>query len=279
MISYIIALIAALIIFANPLSQFFFPGPYTSSLGLSPRPKLNESLLAIDAPDAPAPKCQPDTYIARVLRREPLVIYLENFINLDERKHLLDISNPIFEPSTITHDPSTASRNTNVRDSSVALIPRTNPVRCIERRAQGLQGWRRDVWLERLRTQKYDAPSGHYNHHFDWSMNAGGWGRVSSFMVWVDDDEGSVEGGGTEFPLLEGRFGEGGSEEWCHFVECGEGHGKGNGTIFKVLPGNAVYWENFTPNGRGYEETWHAGLPVTKGTKVGLNIWSFGRIE
>lgn len=108
-------------------------------------------------------------------------------------------------------------------------------------------------------------------------------------MVWVDDEEGKVEGGGTEFPLMKGRWSEDEGGEWCRFVECDEkksedeeGEGEeagGKGTTFKVVPGNAVYWENFSPDGRGYEETWHAGLPVTKGTKVGLNIWSFGRIE
>jgi prolyl 4-hydroxylase len=53
------------------------------------------------------------------------------------------------------------------------------------------------------------------------------------------------------------------------------------GTVFRVVPGNAVYWENFRADGtgRGFEETWHAGLPVRKGVKVGLNIWSSGRIE
>ena len=108
-------------------------------------------------------------------------------------------------------------------------------------------------------------------------------------MVWVSDrDDGvdgeELEGGGTEFPLLK-RVGD---ERWCRFVECpeGEGEGKGEGeerkgVVFKVAPGNAVYWENFMADGtgRGYEETWHAGLPVRKGVKVGLNIWSSGRIE
>jgi prolyl 4-hydroxylase len=82
-------------------------------------------------------------------------------------------------------------------------------------------------------------------------------------------------------------------ERWCRFVECPEGNqGEGGeeeeseedgakGVVFKVAPGNAVYWENFMADGsgRGYEETWHAGLPVTKGVKVGLNIWTWGRIE
>ena len=121
-------------------------------------------------------------------------------------------------------------------------------------------------------------------------------------MVWVDDGStisssttagGSeledsesllLEGGGTEFPRLKRR----GDRRWCAFVECpssamgddGEDEG-GVGVVFKPLPGNAVYWENFRSDGtgRGYEEAWHAGLPVTKGVKVGLNIWSSGRID
>lgn len=213
-------------------------------------------------------------------------------------------SEPIFEPSTVTHDASVAHRDTAVRDSAVALIPRTDTVRCIEKRARALQGWRRDVWIERLRTQRYVA-GGHYSHHFDWSGNSQGWGRVSSFMVWVDATEG-LQGGGTEFPLLRTRVADaddsddvngerksGGGEPWCKLVECPKDGGDGRkedegvsksdedelGTVFKAIPGNAVYWENFAPDGRGYDETWHAGLPVKKGVKVGLNIWSFGRIE
>lgn len=174
----------------------------------------------------------------------------------------------------------------------MALVPRTDAVRCVEDRARALQGWRDDVWIERLRVQRYRA-GGHYRHHFDWSSGRGGWGRVSSFMVWVADLEGDgdgerLEGGGTEFPRLKAR----GDGRWCEFVECpgsegeegvqqGEGEEGKMGVVFKAVPGNAVYWENFMADGtgRGYEETWHAGLPVRKGVKVGLNIWSAGRIE
>lgn len=184
-----------------------------------------------------------------------------------------------------------------MRLSSVALVPRTPAVRCIEARARALQGWPADLWVERLRTQRYE-PGGHYSHHFDWSANVGGWGRVSSMMVWVQGDadsdgDGGVEGGGTEFPLL--HLG-GQKRRWCRFVECLDGTLEDNGdddddqqnseqredekgVTFKVKAGNAVYWENFRPDGKGYEETWHAGLPVRKGVKVGLNIWSAGRIE
>lgn len=114
-------------------------------------------------------------------------------------------------------------------------------------------------------------------------------------MAWIDAADG-LQGGGTEFPLLE-TITEGNRPKWCELIECedegaanGDGQrdqkklgdeegAEGKGTTFKVVPGNAVYWENFASDGRGYDETWHAGLPVKKGVKVGLNIWSFGRIE
>ncbi len=167
----------------------------------------------------------------------------------------------------------------------MAVIPRTDTVRCIEDRARALQGWRDEVWLERLRVQRYQ-PGGHYDHHFDWSTAYGGWGRVGSFMVWVDDGEGGLEGGGTEFPLLKQKE----DLRWCSFVECPAPAGRNAdaeaqagpaGVIFKPVTGNAVYWENFRADGsgRGFDETWHAGLPVIKGLKVGLNIWSWGRLD
>jgi prolyl 4-hydroxylase len=45
--------------------------------------------------------------------------------------------------------------------------------------------------------------------------------------------------------------------------------------IFKPVAGNAVYWENMRSDGSGYPESWHAGLPVKSGSKIGLNIWSW----
>jgi len=96
-------------------------------------------------------------------------------------------------------------------------------------------------------------------------------------MVYVEAD---CEGGGTEFPRL--KMPDVSNGRWCEFLECGvddggsDGKSMKMGITFKPIKGNAVFWENLGPEGRGYEETWHAGLPVTSGTKVGLNIWSWG---
>lgn len=169
-------------------------------------------------------------------------------------------SEPAFEPATITHNGGAATqRDQAVRDSEVAVVPRDQVVRCIEARARSFQGWRDEQWIERLRTQRY-RPGGHYNHHFDWSSSYGGWGRVSSFMVWVDgspEDEASpLLGGGTEFPLVKRPSMH---ADWCRFIECdaendkvessstgSDGHTAGpakaqdSGVVFKPLAGNAV---------------------------------------
>jgi prolyl 4-hydroxylase len=96
-------------------------------------------------------------------------------------------------------------------------------------------------------------------------------------MVYLDAQ---CQGGGTNFPRLKMPR----SREWCQFLECddlNEQKGKEmetgvrEGITFKPIKGNAVFWENLRPDGTGYPETWHAAFPVTEGTKVGLNIWSW----
>lgn len=100
MFSYIVAIFAALIFLSDPIARYFYPDMGNSSSSsvtsssnirpLSPRPRLNEDLLAIDAANASDPSCPEDSYIAHVLNRAPLVVYLENFLSEDERDYLLE---------------------------------------------------------------------------------------------------------------------------------------------------------------------------------------------
>jgi len=155
-----------------------------------------------------------------------------------------------------------------IRNSSRAVLPRDTTVRCIERRALEFQGWPPYVFVERLWAQRYGT-GGHYTHHFDWSTQGrDGAGRVSTFMVYVAGE--NLSGGGTNFPRLDLPA----DRSWCRFLEC-DGENQKEGVTFKPIAGNAVYWENFRSDGTGYEETWHAGLPVESGTKTALNIWSW----
>ncbi|KAL1591615.1 hypothetical protein SLS60_011865 [Paraconiothyrium brasiliense] len=211
-----------------------------------------------------------------ILSRDPLVVYVEGFLGEDEVKHVLNVSQKHFRPSTVWSS-GQERLDPSVRLSEKAPVPRSPTVRCIEERARAFQGWRPYVFVEKLWAQKY-GPGGHYAYHYDWSNALYGAGRISSFMVWLEDD---CSGGGTRFPRLEKPKG----EAWCQFVECGEDgsweeggadeNDIGMGVTFSPIKGNAVYWENMKTDGTGYEESWHAGLPVTSGTKIGLNIWSW----
>ncbi|KAI9833463.1 MAG: hypothetical protein M1819_003621 [Sarea resinae] len=227
-------------------------------------------------------ECPEHKYTVHIFSRDPLVVYIPDFVSAEEIAHVLDISTPLFAPSRTNSDGSTEYVDPKIRNSSVALLPRTSTIQCIEARALAFQGWRPDLYIERLRSQLYKGPGGHYVHHYDWSASFGGVGRVSTFNVYLED---GCEGGGTEFPLLNKPLGM--SREWCQWVECEEvdegvtGVSKevektgGTGAVFKPKTGSAVYWENFKPDGKGDERTWHAGLPVKKGVKIGLNVWSW----
>ncbi|CAI9635341.1 unnamed protein product [Alternaria burnsii] len=220
-----------------------------------------------------------------VLSREPLVVYIEGFIGEEEAKEVVALSNPHFTPSTVWTS-GTESLNPSIRNSEKAPLPRSQTVKCIEERARVFQGWRPYTFIEKLWSQRYGV-GGHYTYHYDWSTATKKSGRVSSFMVYL---EANCTGGGTHFPRLE-RPKDG---SWCQFIECGDGASStdadlsantvedgrpkedlSKGVIFKPIAGNAVFWENMRGDGSGYAESWHAGLPVTKGVKIGLNIWSW----
>lgn len=214
--------------------------------------------------------CPPTSYKTHIAHHDPLVIYIDGFLSAAEADHLVQLAEKSYQESTVFTG-ETESFDPNIRNSSKALLPRDEIVQCVEQRAREFQGWRKDVYIERLWAQKYEA-GGHYTYHYDWSgdlsMRSGG--RLSTFMVYLNAD---CEGGGTKFPRLEAPEG----KAWCNYLECEEAKDdtEQEGVIFKPRKGAAVFWENFRPDGRGYEETWHAGLPVKSGFKVGLNIWSW----
>lgn len=119
MISYIVGLVAVLLIFSNPISELLFPGQ-ADRPHVSPRPQLNESLLAIDAPNATVPACPPDTYTARILHRAPLVVYLEGFLSAEEQRYLLDIryDGPAL-PGLLFHHRDVALESASIEDFDV----------------------------------------------------------------------------------------------------------------------------------------------------------------
>ncbi|KAJ5953186.1 Prolyl 4-hydroxylase alpha subunit [Penicillium verhagenii] len=248
----------------------------------SPAPELRDD--SFISPDDGVPETcpgEPAGYKVHLLSRAPLILYLENFLGDEEADHLVDISLNKYTPS-IVYDGQTEQVDPTKRLSDRALLDGDDTVRCLEDRARAFQGWRPHLHIERMWAQRYNA-SGHYQHHYDWAGTlARGGDRLSTFMVYLGAD---CEGGGTNFPRLQMPPG----EQWCRFLECEEGDAEAQeqnqipgvipkqkpGITFKPIKGNAIFWENLRADGSGYEETWHAAYPVTSGTKVGLNIWSW----
>jgi prolyl 4-hydroxylase len=119
--------------------------------------------------------------------------------------------------------------------------------------------------MEALQIVKY-GPSGHCVNHYDGSKDNP---RQSSIFAYIYSNG---TGGGTNFPLLERPV----EKEWCEFLDCSESAPEG--ATFKPIIGNALYWENSQPSGEVHPKTLHAGMPVTSGVKIGLNIWTQKKI-
>ena len=107
-------------------------------------------------------------------------------------------------------------------------------------------------YMEPLQVVKYPE-NGYFYHHYDVCkdsdeicerMNSGHGPRFITFIIYLNDD---FDGGETDFP-------------------------KQNIKI-KPQKGKAIVFYNTDKNGKILEESFHAGLPVSKGTKWITNKW------
>jgi prolyl 4-hydroxylase len=279
-VGYFLPLLAVYFLVYIPLFQKPTPVSTKRECSAETFARLANTTIAL----LPSPSCPPHSYNIHILHHSPLIIYIPHFLSQSETSHLVSLSLPLFAPSTV-YDGSATKIDTSVRNSEVALLPDDDEiVQCIVARALAFQGYPENVFVEKFRAQRYGV-GGHYANHYDWTGASRVADRLSTFMVYLKAE--GVEGGGTHFPRIAKPKPM--PEEWCSFVECGEegraegilggGEGEGmEGLTFKPVEGSAVYWENLRQGreGRGgYEETWHAGLPVRGGEKIGLNVWSW----
>ncbi|TKX18207.1 2OG-Fe(II) oxygenase-like protein 8 [Elsinoe australis] len=224
--------------------------------------------------------CPQHNFDVHIFSVAPLIIHVSNFVTQEEARHLIALSEQNWQPSTVFNAGQEYSDD-KVRKSEKARIERDKTVQCIEARALAFQGWPKDTFIERLWTQRYTAPDGHYAHHYDWGSANPNARRASTFMVYL---EANCTGGSTHFPLLQRPS----DPRWCDYIECpsapkqqsgnaevAEQEAGGSGVSFRPVPYSAVFWENFDSEGRGWKEGLHAGNPVLTGTKIGLNIWSW----
>ncbi|PVH85205.1 2OG-Fe(II) oxygenase superfamily protein [Cadophora sp. DSE1049] len=215
--------------------------------------------------------CTHPAYKVHIFSKNPLVIYIPNFLTVEEREHLQEITKGTFTNSAVA-DESGEQGLRQTRTSQSTSVIRDSIVRCIETRALEFQGFDTPrSHLEPLQLVQYGNGE-NYHLHTDWfeapsrmTPEVGG-NRLSSFFVYVAAN--NLTGGGTNFPILNAPY----DERWCKFVDCDEPWE--NGVTFRPVPGNAVFWQNLHEDGSGDPATIHAGLPVTSGSKLGMNIWT-----
>lgn len=214
-------------------------------------------------------------YQVHKVSSSPLILYLQNFLATDEISHLQKISATRFRRSVVAGH--AGAQQTAIRTSQSTDLPRDDPiVQCISRRALNFQGFdTHETQLEPLQLVKY-GPGERYDFHTDWLSNPeyatsfNGGNRMTSFFVYVHVSN-DTTGGGTNFPLVDPPT----DQRWCDlgFIECDEPYT--NGITFRPVEGNAIFWENLLPDSEtGDSRTEHAGLPLTSGEKIGMNIWT-----
>jgi prolyl 4-hydroxylase len=152
------------------------------------------------------------------------------------------------------------------RTSSTAYLPPDEVVNNIRNRAAEFQGFSAVADIEPLQATRY-AKEQECETHYDWGdptlMN--NTNRITSFFAIL---EANCSDCGTKFPHLKYDW-EHEDERLCNYVECGT-----NSLVVKPIEGSAIFWRNLHENGEGNEKTAHAGLPLSSGTKIGLNIWT-----
>ncbi|KAK2039486.1 oxidoreductase [Colletotrichum somersetense] len=217
--------------------------------------------------------CEHSNYKVHLFSHSPLVIYISDFVTPFERRHLQKATNGTFARSNVSsHEGDIVSSH---RTSHSTTVTPDAVTLCIQERARQFQGLDMpQTYLEPIQMVKYGLGQ-QYHFHMDWfpeglgqhrSVAEGG-NRVSSFFTYIEASD-DIVGGGTNFPRLQAPAG----KQWCKFVECDEPWEAG--VTFRPVEGNAVFWTNLLDGGEGDERVMHAGLPVQRGEKLGMNIWT-----
>lgn len=172
---------------------------------------------------------------------------------------------PRFKRSTVRDDNFTRLLSP-YRTSSSAYLPKQDKVvRQIAKRAAEFQGYPAPRRRIDLQVTKYEQGQ-EYLPHFDWfTENSKTTDRLSTFFVILEAD---CVDCGTQFPDLDIDWRHQ-DPRWCTYMDCTQ-----EVLTTRNIVGSALYWVNLNATGHGREDMLHAGLPLSNGTKIGLNIWT-----
>lgn len=170
------------------------------------------------------------------------------FLSPAECRYLIDRAEAFLQPSVVVHPQTGALVRDPVRSASAAGFPfvMEDPVlHAINRRIAAATGTTYEQG-EPLQVLRYQ-PGEEYKLHSD-ALPPGGEQRVTTLLVALGED---FAGGETAFPRL--------------------------GLTWRGGIGEALAFPNVDAAGRPEQSVWHAGMPVTRGTKFLLSKWIRGR--
>lgn len=183
----------------------------------------------------------------------PFIVIIDDFLSEEECQALISTAEPHLKPSTVVHPEGKGSILNPVRTSHGAKFARGHSQinQTIEKRMAELLHWPVER-SEGINVLKY-AEGGEYKPHHDYfdpavkgraELIKDSGQRVGTFIMYLSDVE---SGGGTSFPKAK----------------------------IEVRPkmGRALYFSNTKLNGDLDPLTYHAGVPVQKGTKYLATIW------
>ncbi|KAK0620907.1 2OG-Fe(II) oxygenase family oxidoreductase [Immersiella caudata] len=225
----------------------------------------------------PSYVCSPHEYTIELLSFDPLIIYINNFLKDDEVNYILEASEADFDQSWV-YDPVTLKSyiDRNYRTSTSATIPIHDAVAdCVSQRMKSFLGNVQHIHTESIQVVKYEVGE-RFRLHMDWfdkprnksteeSRPDRPYNRLGSIFAYLRDD---CTGGETYFPEVRGVSSDADGSKFTRTDT-------GMGLLVKPKRGSAVFWNNLFPNGSGDPRVVHAGLPVSAGTKVGINLFSY----
>ncbi|KAK0101322.1 hypothetical protein ONS95_006498 [Cadophora gregata] len=224
-----------------------------------------------DSPSSISPssfECTNHQYTTEILSLEPPMIYLNNFITLEESRYLIKLGTDHYNGFRVTGEK-------DVKDGIAppsADLPKTDPVvSCVGQRAlkflgfMGLEDYE-PPWLVKYGTSQmlriHHDPSPIEEPMVD--ENGRRFHRWATLFIYLEND---CLGGETLFPNLP-AVPPGANK--TKFATTRSGYGM----AMRPLEGSGAFWVNFHPNGTRNGYVAHGGLPIVDGYKYALNIFA-----
>jgi prolyl 4-hydroxylase len=222
--------------------------------------------------------CLPHNYTTQIVSLDPLVVYIHSFLHPSEIASLLAVGAPLLRPSTTDRH-----GKTDYRTSWSAFLSSDDPtVRCVTDRAHAFMGTmlvdgRDDIEAPQLVRYRNGQK---FNLHRDWFERVRpardgrqrASNRLASFFAIL---EANCTEGETYFPHLQPPT----RPPWERGKAVAANpktpwkEDEDGGLAFPPVQGNALFWVNLLPSGKGDPRVEHAGLPVGEGLKTAMNIW------